>query len=107
VVICLFTCLFVCSFLEASLVPSKEAGQEVSALQAKYLTMCREQNSGHNRKIKISNKSFENLAKFMYFGTTITHRNCKHKEIKSTLNSGNVCSHSVQNLLYSSLLSKI
>ena len=99
--------MFVCSLVEASLVPSKEAGQEVSALQAKYLTMYREQNSGYNRKIKIGNKSFENLAKFMYFGTTITHRNCKHEEIKSTLYSGNVCCHSVQNLLSSSLLSKI
>jgi tetrahydromethanopterin S-methyltransferase subunit A len=99
--------LFVCSLVEASLVPSKEAGQEDSAVHVKYVPMCREQNSGQNHKIKIGNKPFENLAKFKYVGTTITNRNCKHEEIKGTLNSGHVCCHSVQNLLSSSLLSKV
>ena len=79
-IICMFICLFVCSLVYASLVPSKEAGQEVSAVQVKYMLMFREQNSGQNHKIEIGNKSFEKLAKFKYFGTTITNRNCRHGE---------------------------
>jgi len=41
-----------------------------------------------------------------YLGTTLKNQNSIHEEIKSRLKSGNVCSHSVQNLLSSSLLSK-
>ena len=52
----LFVCLFVCSLVEASLVPSKEAGQEVSAVQAKCVPMCREPSSAQNRKIKRGKK---------------------------------------------------
>jgi hypothetical protein len=33
----------------------------------------------------------------MYLGTTLTDQNYIHEEIKSGLNSGNVCYHSVQN----------
>ena len=40
------------------------------------------------------------------FGTTITNQNSIQEEIKSRLKSGNVCYHSVQNLLSSSLLSR-
>jgi hypothetical protein len=43
----------------------------------------------------------------MYLGTTVTNQNLIKKEIKKRLNSGNVCYHSVQNLLSSRLLSKI
>jgi hypothetical protein len=46
------------------------------------------------------------VAQFGYLGTTITNQNLIQKEIKRTLNSGNACCHSVQNLLYSCLLSK-
>ena len=41
-----------------------------------------------------------------YFGTTSTIQNSIQEEIKSRLKSGNVCYHSVQNLLSSSFLSK-
>jgi hypothetical protein len=34
------------------------------------------------------------------------NQNCVHEEIKSRFNSGNVCCHSVQNLLLFHLLSK-
>jgi hypothetical protein len=46
------------------------------------------------------------LAKLKYLGTTWTNQNDKHDEIKSRLNSGNVCYHSIQNLLSSCLISK-
>jgi hypothetical protein len=37
---------------------------------------------------------------------TVTNQNLVREEIKRTLNSGNACYHSVQNLLSSHLLSK-
>jgi hypothetical protein len=39
-------------------------------------------------------------------GTTLTDQNNIHEEIKSRLNSGNACYHSVQSLLSSRLLSR-
>ena len=39
-------------------------------------------------------------------GTTITNQSSIQEEIKSRLKSGNACYYLVQNLLYSSLLSK-
>jgi hypothetical protein len=46
------------------------------------------------------------VAKFRYLGTTLTDQNHMHEEIKSRLNSGNACYHSVQSLLSSRLLSR-
>jgi hypothetical protein len=63
-------------------------------------------NSGQNQIIRIANESFEKVAKFKYLGTTLTNQNDIRNEIKSRLNSGNVCYYSVQNLLSSRLISK-
>jgi hypothetical protein len=70
------------------------------------MVMSRDQNAGQSHSIKIGNKSFERVEEFRYLGTTITNQNYIHEEINSILKSGNACYHSVQNLLFSRLLSK-
>jgi hypothetical protein len=64
------------------------------------------QKAGQRQSIKIGNRSFESVEKFKYLGTILTDQNCIHEEIKSTLNSGNACYHSVQSLLSSRLQSR-
>jgi hypothetical protein len=49
---------------------------------------------------------FERAEQLKYLGTTLKNQNSVQEEIKSRLKSANVCCHSVQNLLSSSLLSK-
>jgi hypothetical protein len=62
--------------------------------------------AGQKHSIKTANRSFEDEAKFKYLGTTLTVQNFIHEEIKSRVNSGNACCHSVQSLLSSRLLSR-
>jgi hypothetical protein len=64
------------------------------------------QKTGQKYSIKIVNRSFEDVAKFRHLGTTLTDQNQMHEEIKSRLNLGNACYHSVQSLLSSRLLSR-
>jgi hypothetical protein len=70
------------------------------------MLVSRYQNAGQNHDIKIGNRSFENVAQFKYYGTTVTNQNLIQEVIKRRLNSGNACYHSVQNHLLSRLLSK-
>jgi hypothetical protein len=46
------------------------------------------------------------MEQFTYFGTTPTNQNSIQEEIKSSLNSRNVCYHSAQNLLPFRLICK-
>jgi hypothetical protein len=61
------------------------------------LSLC--QKAGQRQSIKITNRSFESMTTFEYLGTTLTDQNCIYEEVKSKLNSGNACYHSVQSLL--------
>jgi hypothetical protein len=71
----------------------------VNPEKTKYMLMSHSQKTGQKHSIKIANRSFEDVAKFKCLGTTLTDQNHMHKEIKSRLNSGNACYHSVQSLL--------
>jgi hypothetical protein len=85
---------------------SKEVGLEINVEKSKYMLLSCHQNEGQNWDIKITNSSFENVSQFKYLWTTVTNQNLIQEEIKRRFNSGNVCYHSVQNLLSSRLLSK-
>jgi hypothetical protein len=88
---------------EAVLDASKEIGLEVDSEKYKYMFTSRHQTAEQSNYIRVANKSFENVAKFKYLGSTLT--NCIYEEIRSRLNSGSACYHAVQNLLSSCLLS--
>jgi sorting nexin-29 len=91
---------------EALLDASKEVGLEVNPEKTKYMLISRSEEIGQKYSIKIANRSFEDGAKFKYLGTTLTDQNCMYEEIKSRLNSGNACYHSVQSSILYRLLSR-
>jgi hypothetical protein len=84
---------------------SNEVGPEVNPKKTKYMLVSRSQMTGQNYSTNVANRSFEVVVKFKYLGTTLTDQNHVIEEIKSRLNSGNACYHSVQSLLSSRLLS--
>jgi len=92
---------------EALVVASKETGLKVNSDKSKYLVMSQEQKAGQNHNMKADNCSFERVENFKYLQTTLTNEKSVQEEIKSRLKSGNAWYFSVQNLLSSSLLSKI
>jgi hypothetical protein len=49
---------------------SKEVRLEVNAKETKYMFMSRHQNPCRNEKLPTANKTFENVTKFKYSGTT-------------------------------------
>jgi hypothetical protein len=91
---------------ETPLEASRDIDLEINGEKTMYMIMSRHPKSGQNQNIRIANESFENVTKFKYLGTTLTNQNDIHDEIKSRLNSGNACYHSIQNFLSSRLISK-
>jgi hypothetical protein len=83
----------------------KEVGLEVTAEKSKYMSLACQQYAGQNHDMKTGSRSFENVAQFRYLGKTVTNQNLNQEDIKRRLNLGNACYHSVQNLLYSHILS--
>jgi hypothetical protein len=84
---------------EALLVASKEFVLEVIGKENSSFCvfMSRRQNAGQNHNAMKVSKSFENLTKFTYLQTEVTDQSCILEDILSRSNSGNACSHSVQN----------
>jgi hypothetical protein len=64
------------------------------------MLMSRYHKAEQEHSIKVANRSREDV------GNTLTDQNCVHEELKSRLNLGNACYHSVQSLLSSHLLFK-
>ena len=56
--------------------------------------------------MKNDNNYFERVEDLKYMGTNLTNHNVMQEEIKSRVQAGNACYHSVQNLLCTSLLYK-
>jgi hypothetical protein len=81
---------------EALLHASKEVALEANPEKTKYMLMSRSQKVERKHSIKTANRSFENVAKLKYLGTTLTEENYMHEEINSRLNAENACYHSVQ-----------
>jgi hypothetical protein len=91
---------------DALLDASKDVGLGVSPEKTTYMFMSLCKKAGQKHSIKIANRSFQGVAKFKYLGTTLTDQNYMNEEIKRKLNSGNARYHSIQSLLFFSLLSR-
>ena len=85
---------------EALVFVSKETGLEINANKTSTVE-CRKKCN-----IRGDNSSFERVENCKYLGTILTKQNSIQEEIKWRLESGNICYHSVHNLLSSNLLSK-
>jgi hypothetical protein len=73
----------------------------------KYMVMSPDQYARRSHNIRIYNSSFERVEHLKYLEKNPNRSNSIQEETKSRLNSGNACYHSVKNILFSSLLSKI
>jgi len=89
---------------ETLLEASRDVGIEINAEKTKHIILSRHPNSGQNQNVRIAYESFENVAKVKYLGSTLKNQNDIPDQIKSRLNSGNDCYHTVQNLLSSRLI---
>jgi hypothetical protein len=79
---------------------------KVNADKTKYMMISWDQKAGRSHSMMNDNSSFERVKEFKYIRTTSKNQNSNPEEIRSRLKSENACYHSVQYLLFSSLLSK-
>jgi hypothetical protein len=86
--------------VELLLDTSEEVGLKVSSVKTKHILMVCYQKAGRKHSMQTLNRSFENVAKFRYLGTTPTDQNYKHDEITSCINSGRACYRSVQSFAF-------
>jgi hypothetical protein len=74
---------------------SREVGLEVNT----GIWLSHHQNRGQTIQLLKANKSFENIAKFIYLGTTVTNPKCfNENKIKSRLYQGMVASIRLTNI---------
>ena len=85
-------------YTETLVAAGKEIGLEVKGDKTKYMVISRDQNAGQSHRIRTDNCFCEKAEQFQYLGTNLTNQNSIHEEVKSGLQSGNACYHSVQNL---------
>ena len=79
---------------------SNEFGSGIIHILFTGCAKIKKNNSGAKRLIlKTGNDSLERVEEFKNLGTTSTNQYSIQEGIKSTLNSGNVCYHSVHNLV--------
>jgi hypothetical protein len=91
---------------EALIVIGKDYGLEVDDEDTKYMIMSRGLNVVRSHNIKNVNSSFEKVEDLIYLGKILMNKNFLQEGIKRRLKPGNVCYHSVHNLLSSTLLFK-
>jgi hypothetical protein len=60
---------------EALMDASKEVGLEINVEKTKYMLLFCHQNAGQNRDLKMTNRSFKNVAHFKYWGMTVINKN--------------------------------
>ena len=91
---------------ESIIIANKEIVLEVNADKTKYVVILRNGNARIHRSKKCDNNDFEKLVAFKHLRKTPMNQNFIHHEFKNSLISRNVCYHSVQNFLFSSLISE-
>jgi hypothetical protein len=80
---------------ENLLVSSEEMEVEVNVNKTKFKAMFHYQSAKLYQNKKADNISFERVKQFKHRGTTLTYKISIEEEIKSRMNSGNTCYHSV------------
>ena len=77
-----------------------------TAEKTECMVVSQPQNAEQNQNITVGNMFFKRVEELKYLVPTMINQNSIHGKIQSILKLGNACSHFVQNLLFSSSLSK-